>query len=646
MEERVSICRTAIERKVEPLIRIVLRRNVFLGLSSLPLSAVILLFVFIDLASAGAQTADDSMEDLWAFDETPAMIRITDPASCSNSIMSPGIVVVRGVADDDLSGVKKVEGFSHTYPFNDQYDFVMATPVQADWSSWSIPVEIHETATRILVRVTDNAGNENWDEVIIDIQEMKQKHDSRDSSRAVAFVEPSFTAAAYNLDGFYEFYDKYKDVDFGEDVTGDLHLMTADIPAAPDKAYFEPILKRVKDFLPAEVKTPIIGDTDVHDGFVFRNDGSNAYEALFLLHNEYVTQQEYDNLRSFVSNGGKVVYLDGNLFYGEVSYDKTYCTATLIKGHNWEFDGKVVKRSVSERYFDENREFLGSNYMINSLGDPVYFTNNPFNYTHFEENYVTNPNAKILHDYGLTIGDGYEADDWHRNATIATYELAYGKGKNIVLGIYAQNESDNPAFLDFFEKVVLMRALGIEHKVEAGDREYSIFWKMESGSVSQVAADSVLAKLTLDIDRRENVSDVLQISLPKELIDVSDLPIESNGSNIDADQDSESITMPLPNQRQETNAMQARMNQLVVTTFNGKDIVLDRMGVDHLSTEYERIIEIPLSKDVSTVEIYGAYVAPEFGLPEILFILSAACIACSLGFTMIYTARIRAPGRL
>ncbi len=604
---------------------------------------LIMLFVSTDLPSASAQTTDDSMDDLWAFDETPAMVKITNPASCSNSIMSPGIVVVRGVASDDLSGVEKVEGFSHTYPFNDDYDFVMTTPAQADWSSWSIPVEIHETATRILVRVTDNAGNENWDEVIVDIQEMKQKHDSRDSRRAVAFVEPSFTAAAYNLDGFYEFYDKYEDIDFGEDVIDDLHLMTADIPADPEKAYFEPIMQRVKDFVPEEVKTTIIGDMDVHDGFIFRNDGSNAYEALFLLHNEYVTQQEYDNLRSFVSNGGRVVFLDGNLFYGEVSYDKTHCTATLIKGHDWEFDGKAVKRSISERYFDENREFLGSNYMINSLWDPVSFTNNPFNYTHFEENYVTNPQARILHDYGLTIGDGYEADDWHGNATIATYELNYGKGKNIVLGIYAQNESDNPAFLDFFEKVVLMHALGNEHKVKAGDREYSIFWKMESGSVGQGAVDSELAKLTLGIDRRENVSDVLRISLPKDLIDVTDPLIERDESNIEVDQDSDPATIHSPSENRAPDAIQTQMNQLVVTTFNEKGVALiDHVSVDQEATEYERIIDIPLSEDVSTVEIYGAYVAPEFGLPEMLFILSAVCIGCSLATTVIYSARIRA----
>ena len=569
-------------------------------------------------------------EDLVSLDEMPPSIKILNPASCSNSIMSPGIIVVRGVASDDLSGVQKVEAFSETYPFDDTFPFKMATPSsQSDWSSWSIPVEIHDTRTRILVRATDNAGNENWDEVIIDIEETKQKHGSRDSPRAVAFVEPSFTAAAYNLDGFYEFYDKYQDVDFGQGIADDLNLMTADIPAEPDRAYFEPILQRVKGFVSSDVEMTIIGDTDVHDGFIFRDDGTNAYEALILLHNEYVTQQEYDNLKRYVSNGGKIIFLDGNLFYGEVAYDRAYCTATLIKGHDWEFDGKVVKRSVSERYFDENREFLGSNYMINSLWDPISFSNNPFNYTHFEENYVTNPNATILHDYGLTVGDNYEAESWHRNATIATYELKYGSGKNVVLGIYAQNESDNPAFLDFFENVVLMHALGNEYRVRAGDQDFLIYWKMQSGTVSKVSADAELGKLTVSFDRIENTPDVLRISLPKSLIDVR------NANGQEGDVDTKATALSPQGEQSQLDEGRSRM-ELVVTTFTEEGATSsDKTSVDQEATDFERILEIPLSEDIVNVEIYGAYVAPEFGLSSFLFVISGTVMACLVAIFMI-----------
>jgi hypothetical protein len=442
----------------------------------------------------------------------------------------------------------------------------------------------------------------------------------------VAFVEPSFTAAAYNLDGFYEFYDKYEDVDFGQAITDDLNLMTADIPAEPDRTYFEPFLQRVKDFVSTDVEIAIIADTDVNDGFVFRDDGTNAYEALILLHNEYVTQQEYDNLKRYVSNGGRIIFLDGNLFYGEVSYNRSYCSATLLKGHDWEFDGKEVKRSVSERYFDENREFLGSNYMINSLWDPISFSNNPFNYSHFEENYVTNPNVQILHDYGLTVGDNYEAESWHRNATIATYELNYGNGKNVVLGIYGQNESDNPVFLNFFENVVLMHALGNEYRVRAGDQDFLIYWEMQSGTVSKVIVDGESGKLVVDIDRIENTADVLRISLPKVLIDVH------SASDQKGDVNTKDTSLSPPDQQ----------SQLMVTTFTKEGVASSgKISVDQTVVDHERVLEIPLSEDIISVEIYGAYVAPEFGLSSLLLVISGTAMTCLLAVMMIFVKNPR-----
>ncbi len=53
----------------------------------------------------------------------------------------------------------------------------------------------------------------------------------------------------------------------------------------------------------------------------------------------------------------------------------------------------------------------------------VYFENNPFNYVHHEEQYITNSKVTILHDY--------KAVDSNQNPlkhVIATYLLNYGKG--------------------------------------------------------------------------------------------------------------------------------------------------------------------------------------------------------------------------
>ena len=86
-----------------------------------------------------------------------------------------------------------------------------------------------------------------------------------------------------------------------------------------------------------------------------------------------------------------------------------------------------------------------------------YFTNNPFNYTHFEENFVNNPNATILLNYGASFPPEYPYEN-HRNSTIATYELNYGRGKVIMMGIYSQLLGNNEAFLEFFDKTILPRA--------------------------------------------------------------------------------------------------------------------------------------------------------------------------------------------
>jgi len=62
-------------------------------------------------------------------------------------------------------------------------------------------------------------------------------------------------------------------------------------------------------------------------------NGTNAYDVLILGHQEYVTQQEYDNLKRFVSDGGTMSTMEGNVLYGGVKYDRENKTITLLKGH-------------------------------------------------------------------------------------------------------------------------------------------------------------------------------------------------------------------------------------------------------------------------------------------------------------------------
>ena len=65
---------------------------------------------------------------------------------------------------------------------------------------------------------------------------------------------------------------------------------------------------------------------------------------------------------------------------------------------------------------------------------------------HHEENYITNPNVKILIDY--------EAQSEY-NYLIAAHELKYGPGKVISLGIFASDVVQHDNFLKFYEDLIL-----------------------------------------------------------------------------------------------------------------------------------------------------------------------------------------------
>ena len=196
-------------------------------------------------------------------------------------------------------------------------------------------------------------------------------------------------------------------------------------------------------------------DEEVHQGKIFQADGSNAYDALLLFHNEYLSASEYNNLRHFVSNGGIIVFTEGNVLYAEVSYNQTTNSITFLKGHNWKFNGTGATPSLGERWLNENREWTGSNFFDVPSSIKVNFRNNPFNYTHTEEQYITNPKAKILINYETS----YSSEKYPK-PTIATYYMDYGKGRVINLAIWGHTLMDNKAFFNYFDNTIIPLALG------------------------------------------------------------------------------------------------------------------------------------------------------------------------------------------
>ena len=88
-----------------------------------------------------------------------------------------------------------------------------------------------------------------------------------------------------------------------------------------------------------------------------------------------------------------MVLMDGNVFNAEVKYDRNTHTITLVKGHGWAYNGKSAWKSVGERWTNETSQWIGSNSFCFSCN--VTFANNPFQYRHHEEQYLTNPNDLI-----------------------------------------------------------------------------------------------------------------------------------------------------------------------------------------------------------------------------------------------------------
>jgi hypothetical protein len=284
-------------------------------------------------------------------------------------------------------------------------------------------------------------------------------HDKR-----IAFIEPTFTYAAYRNGSFYNFYNLYSPTvykDLYALITTDINLLkNRPIPHGPFPYYAHPnyldipyinyfntIYQHVKK---NSDHITNFTDVDVHEGKIFQQDGSNAYDILFLFHNEYATQTEYNNLKQFVFNGGTIVFTDANILYAEVSYNKTTDSISLVDGHDWTIEGETAHKGLGERWLHDNKEWMGSNFLDIDSDKKLYFKNNPFNYTHTEEQYVTNPKAKILLDY-----KAYNFTNGYHNETIATYEMNYGKGKVINLGIWGHTLTTNTAFLNYFDKVIL-----------------------------------------------------------------------------------------------------------------------------------------------------------------------------------------------
>lgn len=300
----------------------------------------------------------------------------------------------------------------------------------------------------------------------VSLNSLDLRHNFSTSRPSVAIVVPVFTAAAYN-DAFYTFYKHFQFAKVGQNITKNLYLLSSKMNSpksrvisavAASSISLSYLVKHLELVVP-RVKLSVITDTDVDSGSIFTNNlnTTNRYDILILGHQEYVTQQEYNNFRTFVANGGTMLLLDGNVFYAQVGYDRPTQTITLIKGHGWAYNGRSAWKSVSERWLNETSQWVGSNSLC-STACVIKFANNPFEYTHREEQYLTNSNDTILLNYNESLSN--LNPNTPRNVTLAhiftigAYELKYKKGLVIGTGLYTDQIINNRSFLVFLDHLL------------------------------------------------------------------------------------------------------------------------------------------------------------------------------------------------
>ncbi len=273
------------------------------------------------------------------------------------------------------------------------------------------------------------------------------------SQRKIAIVQPTFTEAAYS-NHIYDFYHKYDPIPKHTNVTTDLNYLTASLSTytnvqLKDESDMTTIKSKINEFFPADIVVKI-NDQDIDQGHLFLNNSKNAFDTLILLHEEYLTQRMYNYYKKFVEQGGTIIFMNGNFFYVQVSYDVKNNSITLVKGHGWEFDGKVATHSVAERWLNDTEYWVGSNYYIVPPKQQIDFLNNIFRYVPHEENYVNNPNDIIILDYHAYVSQE------KIQKRVATYLLHSGQGKVIVLGLFAQDLIKNEIFIGFFMSLIQM----------------------------------------------------------------------------------------------------------------------------------------------------------------------------------------------
>jgi len=164
--------------------------------------------------------------------------------------------------------------------------------------------------------IDPNNGSSNWRSTMLGLHPDKMNQYNEialwNDPQSAVVVYPYFTYAAYQPQGFYDYY------------RGDCDNCTTTKFAPPKSKY-------TSSGNAHQVLT-LLGYDSITDVEIDKNPGIlQQFDKVIMLHNEYVTRAMFDA----VTNHPNVIYLYPNALYAEIEVNYVDQTITLIRGHNY-----------------------------------------------------------------------------------------------------------------------------------------------------------------------------------------------------------------------------------------------------------------------------------------------------------------------
>ena len=188
-------------------------------------------------------------------------------------------------------------------------------------------------------------GEKIWRDVFYELDPSNMMiYDELKNNKKSAVVFPIFTAAAYSEPGFYTFYRGDCDQEFHGVLFRDDDCLTVKL-----EEEYSPLFTssanglQVLNLLDYE----IITDITIHQN----PEILSQYEKIILLHNEYVTSEEFDAITSHPN----VIYLYPNALYAEINFDEDLWEISLIRGHN--YPDPLIRNGFDWKYDNSLEEY-------------------------------------------------------------------------------------------------------------------------------------------------------------------------------------------------------------------------------------------------------------------------------------------------